>query len=130
MFSPFRASALNERGSAQNKASAANTAYHCRLVRTVDLPPEPSHMDIDEIRARNKLVVPNISQERFARQDPVAPFHHVSQQPKFARPEIDRSPASFSRLIEQINLERSNAHHRQGAPSGILLFRPLVLGNR
>jgi hypothetical protein len=59
---------LRERIGIQNEAGAADIANHRRLVRAIDLAPQPAHVNVDEVRLRNKFIVPNLLQKFCPRQ--------------------------------------------------------------
>jgi hypothetical protein len=52
-------------------------------------------MNIDKVRFRSEFVVPYVFKEGCARQQLIAPLHHVFEQLELARPQIDRPVATL-----------------------------------
>ena len=69
-------------------------------------------MNIDKVRFRNEFVAPHLFQEVCSRQQFVAPLHHVFEQLKFARPQIDLAVTTLRCSIDEIELQRPHAQHR------------------
>src|SRR6266404_9305395 len=103
---------LWERSRAQNEADAADVANDGGLICPVDLSTQTAHMNIHEVRFRNELVVPDLLEESCPRQQLAIPLHHVFEQPKLTRPQIDLTIAALRSAIEEIELQRSDPQHR------------------
>ena len=69
-------------------------------------------MNIDKIRFRNEFIVPYLFQEVSPRQQFVTPLHHVFEQLKLARPQIDATVATLRGSIDKIELQRAHAQLR------------------
>jgi hypothetical protein len=61
-------------------------------------------MNVHEIRFGNDSIIPNLFQEGPPRQQFVAPLHHVFEQLKLARPQIDLTVAALHSSIQEIEL--------------------------
>jgi hypothetical protein len=99
---------------AQNESRSSHIAYHRGFVWPVDLAAQPAHMNIDKVRFRNESVMPHVLEEGCARNQLVAPLHHVPEQTEFTWPQIDRSVTTLRGSIDEIKLQRSNAEYRLG----------------
>src|SRR5450756_2180385 len=69
-------------------------------------------MNIDQVCFGNEFIVPYLFQESCPRQRLVTPLHHVLEQPKLARSQIDLTVATLRSPIEEVQLQRSDAQHR------------------
>ena len=95
---------LREESRIQNEANAADVADHGRLIFPVDLATQSAHMNIDKVRFRNDFILPYLFQEGRPRQQSVTPLHHVLEQLKFARPQIEVTVAALRSSIDEIEL--------------------------
>src|SRR6266852_6308430 len=88
----------------KNESYAANIMDHRRLVRLIHLAPEASHMDVHQVRLRNELVLPYFLEEHCARKNLILALHHVFEQAKLARQQIDRAVAPLGGPRDQVEL--------------------------
>src|ERR1700747_3016567 len=95
----------------EDKTDATDIANERGLVRSVCLPTQLSHVNVDEIGFRNELVVPHLRQDGCACQQLVASLHHVLEQMKLAWPQIDPTVAALRGSIQEIELQRSHTQH-------------------
>lgn len=102
---------VGKRSCTKDKTGAPDVANERGLIWPVDLATQLSHVDVDEIGFRYDFVIPDFPQDRRARQQRVALFHHVPEQLKFARPQVDPAVAALCGAIQEIELQRSNAQH-------------------
>ena len=96
----------------QDEANAADVADHERIICSVDPATQPAHLNIDKVGFRSKFMVPYLFQEGRPGQHFVTPLHHVFEQLKFARPQIDVTVATLRSPIDEIELQWSHAQHR------------------
>ena len=90
---------------------------HRRLARLVDFAPQPAHVHVDEIAARHEFVVPDLLEQHGAGEQLVFAAHHVFEQTKFPRQQLDGALAAPGRAPEEIEFQRTDAQ------DGILAFR-------
>ena len=69
-------------------------------------------MHVDQIGRRNELVIPDLLQKHGSRQQLVASLHHVFEQAKFARQQIDDAIAAFGGPLDQVELKRPDPQGR------------------
>src|SRR5258708_6487697 len=62
-------------------------------------------MDMDTVGLRDEIIMPHIFDEVRARQNLVAPLHHILEQLEFARPQINRPVATPRGAIDEIELK-------------------------
>src|ERR1700693_1883 len=86
----------------EDEPDAADIGYHRQLVRLVHLVPQPAHVNVDEVGLGHELVVPDLFQQHGARQHLVFAAHHVFQQAKFARQQINHSLATPGGALDEI----------------------------
>ena len=63
-------------------------------------------MHVDKIGRRNEFVIPDFLEQHRPCQHLVAPLHHIFQQAKLARQEVDHAIAPSDGARDQIELER------------------------
>src|SRR5882757_10102062 len=66
-------------------------------------------MNIHEVRFRNELVVPDLFEEGCSREQLSAPLHHVLEQPKLARSQVDLTVATLRSAIQKIEFQWPHA---------------------
>ena len=101
----------------EHEPFAANVVNHGLLAGLVDLAPEPAHVHIDEIAARHEFVVPDFLEQHRAGEQLALAAHHVLEQTKFARQQLDAPLAALGGTGEKIEFEQADAQH------GVLVFR-------
>jgi hypothetical protein len=62
-------------------------------------------MHIHDIRFRNEVVMPDTFDEVRARQQLIAPLHHLLEQLEFARTQINRAGATLRSAVDEIKLQ-------------------------
>src|SRR6202035_4495492 len=102
---------------AKNEAGAADIMDHGSFARPVHLVAEPAHMDVHQVRRRNELIVPDLLQKHRSRQQLIAALHHIFEQAKLARQQIDHAVAAFGGTFDQVEFKRP------GAQRGLARFR-------
>jgi len=104
------------------KPTPPDVADQGRLIRRVDITTQPAHVNVDQVRIRNKFVVPDIFQEGGSCQQFAAPPHHVLEQLEFPCPQIDPTVATRRDSIDEVEFKRSYSQHRfirrSGPPDG------------
>src|ERR1700733_3940855 len=78
---------------AKNEAGAADIMDHGSFARPVHLVAEPAQMHVHQVHRRNELIVPDLLQKHGSRQQVVAALHHIFEQAKLARQQIDHAVA-------------------------------------
>ena len=103
---------VRNRFCAKNEADPPDVADQRSLIRRVDIATQPTHVNVNQVRVRNKFVVPDIFQEGGSCQQFAAPPHHVLEQLEFPGPQIDPTAATRRGSIDEVELQRSHAQHR------------------
>src|SRR5215470_15085480 len=109
---------MNSGRRTEDETGAANVVNHGRLVRLVDLVPQPAHVHIDKVGLRHDFVVPDFLEQHRARQQLVFATHHVFEQAKLARKKLDHTIVPFGGAREEIKLERTDFQRRLAALRG------------
>ena len=99
----------NSGRSTEHESFATDVVDHRLFFEFIDLPTQPAHMHVHKIASRNELVIPNFLKQHCARQQLILPAHHVFEQAKFTRQEVDRALTPFGGTRQQIELERTDA---------------------
>src|SRR5882672_2648488 len=94
---------VNSGRGTKHEPDAADIVNHRWLRGLVHLVPQPAHVDVHEIGLRNELVLPHFLEEHGAREDLVLPLHHVFEQAKLARQQIDGAIAPPGRALDQVD---------------------------
>jgi hypothetical protein len=100
---------MNSGRSTEDESFATDVVDHRLFFEFIDLPTQPAHMHVHKIASRNELVIPNFLKQHCARQQLILPAHHVFEQAKFTRQEVDRALTPFGGTRQQIELERTDA---------------------
>src|SRR6267142_5989422 len=94
---------------AKKESLATDVKYHRRLMRVIDLAPKPAHMHVHEVGLWDELVLPHLSKKHFTRKYLALVTHHILEQAKLSRSQINRAVASLGRAFDEIELKRSHA---------------------
>ena len=109
---------VRNRFCAKNEAAPPDVADQRGLIRRVDIATQPTHVNVDQVRVRNKFVVPDIFQEGGSCQQFAAPPHHVLEQLEFSWPQVDPTAVTRRGSIDEVELQRPHAQHRFIGKSG------------
>jgi hypothetical protein len=90
---------MNSGRSTEDESFATDVVDHRLFFESIDLPTQPAHMHVHKIASRNELVIPNFLKQHCARQQLILPTHHVLEQAKFTRQEVDRALTGFGRRL-------------------------------
>ena len=69
-------------------------------------------MHVHQVRRRDELIIPDFLQQHGSRQQLIATLHHILQQPKLPRQQIDRAVAAFGGTLNQVELQRPYTQRR------------------
>src|SRR5579859_2071930 len=96
----------------EDETRATHILNHRRIGWLVYLPPQPPHVNVDEVGLRDELVVPHLFEQHGARQHLLFAAHHIFEQAEFAWQQVDRSLPALRGALDQVELERSYPQHR------------------
>ena len=71
-----------------------DTVDHRDIAGPVHLVPQAAHMHVDKVGRRNEFVIPDFLEQHGPRQHLIATLHHVFQQAKLTRQQIDHAISS------------------------------------
>lgn len=71
----------------------------------VDLAAQAAHVDLDDVRLRVEIQIPDILEQHVARDDAAGIAQQVFEQAEFQRPQLDHLRAAADGVAEQIELE-------------------------
>src|ERR1700681_3164753 len=89
----------------KNKSGAANIVDHWWFAWSIHLVSQPAHVDVDQVRRGNEFVIPDLLQQHGPRQQLITALHHVFEQAKLARQQVDRPLAAFRGAFDKIEFE-------------------------
>src|SRR5258705_13725988 len=96
---------MNSGRRTEDETGAADIVDHGRLVRFVDLVPQPPHMHVDQVGVRHEFVVPDLLEQHCARQQLILTAHHIFEQTKYTWKKIDRTTVALGGTRQQIELK-------------------------
>src|SRR5271169_3595534 len=87
--------------STEAKSDAANRVDQRIVLTAIDLPTNSTDIDIDDVGGRIEMQVPYVLQQHGARDRLTGITRQIGQQSKFARQQLDFSPAATGDPREQ-----------------------------
>src|ERR1700733_2118211 len=95
----------NSSMSVQHEARAADIYDQRGRTLCVDLFPQITDVDVDDVGLEREMILPDLLQQHRARDDPSGMAQEIFQKAKLARQQIDPRIAAMDGLFDQIHFE-------------------------
>jgi hypothetical protein len=92
------------RNRTKNEPGTTHIENHRRFTRRIYFVTHPAHVNINQVGCRDELVAPDFLEKHRTCQQLVASAHHVFEETKLTRQQIDFSFTTFDGALDQIEL--------------------------